>query len=292
MRSLLFVPGDSPKKQQKGLDCGADALILDLEDSVALDAKPQARALTLDFLKAVRAQARRPMLIVRINALSTGLSEADLDAVMPGAPDAIMLPKSEGGVDVSHLAAKIAVREAEGDLPDGGTRIIPIATETGRGIFGLSSYAGATHRLAALTWGAEDLSADLGAETNRLSDGSYADPYRLARALTLFAAASAQVDAIDTVFTNFRDDDGFRAECVAARRDGFTGKMAIHPAQVPIANEVFAPSVEELAKAEAIIALFAENPGMGVIGLDGEMLDRPHLVRAQRLKARAEKLAE
>jgi citrate lyase subunit beta/citryl-CoA lyase len=292
MRSLLFVPGDSPKKQQKGLDSGADALILDLEDSVALDAKPQARAATLEFLRTVRAQSRRPMLIVRINALSTGLTEADLDAVMPGAPDAIMLPKAEGGVDAGHLAAKIAVREAEGDLPDGGTRIIPIATETGRGIFGLSSYAGATHRLAALTWGAEDLSADLGAETNRLTDGSYADPYRLARALTLFAASSAQVDAIDTVFTNFRDDDGFRAECVAARRDGFTGKMAIHPAQVPIANAVFAPSPAELAKAEAIIALFAANPGMGVIGLDGEMLDRPHLVRAQRLKARAEKLAE
>jgi citrate lyase subunit beta/citryl-CoA lyase len=292
MRSLLFVPGDSPKKQQKGLDSGADALILDLEDSVALDAKPQARALTLDFLKSVRALAKRPVLIVRINALSTGLTEADLDAVMPGAPDAIMLPKAESGVDAGHLAAKIAVREAEGNLPDGGTRIIPIATETGRGIFGLSSYAGATHRLAALTWGAEDLSADLGAETNRLTDGSYADPYRLARALTLFAASAAQVDAIDTVFTNFRDDEGFRAECIAARRDGFTGKMAIHPAQVPIANAVFAPSPAELAKAEAIIALFAENPGMGVIGLDGEMLDRPHLVRAQRLKARAGKLVE
>jgi citrate lyase subunit beta/citryl-CoA lyase len=292
MRSLLFVPGDSPKKQQKGLDCGADALILDLEDSVALDAKPQARAITLEFLKSLRAQARRPVLIVRINALSTGLTEADLDAVMPGAPDAIMLPKAEGGVDAGHLAAKIAVREAEENLPDGGTRIIPIATETGRGIFGLSSYAGATHRLAGLTWGAEDLSADLGAETNRLTDGSYTDPYRLARSLTLFAAAAAQVDAIDTVFTNFRDDEGFRAECVAARRDGFTGKMAIHPAQVPIANAVFAPSPAELAKAEAIIALFAANPAMGVIGLDGEMLDRPHLIRAQRLKARAEKLAE
>ncbi len=292
MRSLLFVPGDSLKKQQKGLDCGADALILDLEDSVALDAKPQARAITLEFLKSLRAQARRPVLIVRINALSTGLTEADLDAVMPGAPDAIMLPKAEGGVDAGHLAAKIAVREAEENLPDGGTRIIPIATETGRGIFGLSSYAGATHRLAGLTWGAEDLSADLGAETNRLTDGSYTDPYRLARSLTLFAAAAAQVDAIDTVFTNFRDDEGFRAECVAARRDGFTGKMAIHPAQVPIANAVFAPSPAELAKAEAIIALFAANPAMGVIGLDGEMLDRPHLIRAQRLKARAEKLAE
>jgi citrate lyase subunit beta/citryl-CoA lyase len=291
MRSLLFVPGDSPKKQQKGLESGADALILDLEDSVALGAKPQARSITLAFLKAAHALAKRPRLIVRVNALSTGLTDADLDVIMEGAPDAIMLPKSEGGVDAGQLAAKIAVREAESDLPDGATKIIPIATETGKGIFGLGSYAGATHRLAALTWGAEDLSADLGAETNRLEDGFYADPYRLARSLTLFAASAAQVDAIDTVFTSFRDDEGFRAECLAARRDGFTGKMAIHPAQVAAANEIFAPSPEALARADAIIALFAANPGVGVVGLDGEMLDRPHLVRAQRLRARADKLA-
>lgn len=291
MRSLLFVPGDSPKKLQKGLESGADALILDLEDSVALAAKPQAREISLDFLKSTGPQAKRPLLIVRINALATGLSDADLDAIMPGAPDAIMLPKSEGGTDVAHLAARIAVREAENELPDGATRIIPIATETAKGIFGLGSYAGASHRLAALTWGAEDLSADLGAEANRLTDGSYTDPYRLARSLALFAAASAQVDAIDTVFTNFRDAEGFEAECRAGRRDGFTGKMAIHPAQVPVINSVFAPAADELAKAEKIIALFAANPGVGVIGLEGEMLDRPHLVRAQRLKARADKLA-
>lgn len=292
MRSLLFVPGDSPKKQQKGLEIGADALILDLEDSVALDGKPQAREITRDFLKAARALPRRPLLIVRINALATGMSDADLDAVMPGAPDAIMLPKSEGGVDIGHLAAKIAVREAEAELPDGATRILPIATESGKGVFGLGSYARSSHRLMALTWGAEDLSADLGAETNRQEDGSYTDPYRLARSLTLFGASAAQVDAIDTVFTNFRDDAGFRAECLAARRDGFTGKMAIHPAQVAPINEIFSPSPEALAKAEQIIALFAANPGAGVIGLDGEMLDRPHLVRAERLLARARKLAE
>lgn len=292
MRSLLFVPGDSPRKQQKGLESGADALILDLEDSVALGAKQEARKLTLEFLTATRPLAKRPRLIVRVNALSTDMTAADLDAVMQGAPDAIMLPKAESGTDVSHLAAQIAVREAENDLPDGGTRIIPIATETGKSIFGLRSYAGSSHRLAALTWGAEDLSADLGAETNRLSDGSYTDPYRLARSMLLFAAGSAQVEAIDTVFTNFRDEAGFRAECIAARRDGFTGKMAIHPAQVPAINEIFAPAAEELARAEKIIALFAENPGLGVVGMDGEMIDRPHLVRAQRLKARADKLAE
>jgi citrate lyase subunit beta/citryl-CoA lyase len=290
MRSLLFVPGDSPKKLQKGLESGADALILDLEDSVALDAKPQARELTRDFLKETGALARRPRLIVRVNALSTGLTEADLDAIMPGAPDAIMLPKAEGGPDLTHLAAQIAVREAECDLADGATRIIAIATETGKGIFALGSYAGASHRLEALTWGAEDLSADLGAETNRLEDGSYADPYRMARSLTLFAAAAAQVDAIDSVFTAFRDSEGLRSECLAGRRDGFTGKMAIHPAQVAVINEVFSPSPEALARAEAIIALFDANPSLGVIGLDGEMLDRPHLMRARRLKARADKL--
>lgn len=292
MRSLLFVPGDSPKKQQKGLESGADALILDLEDSVALDQKPQAREITRAFLESARTLPKRPLLIVRINALSTGMSDADLDAVMPGAPDAIMLPKSEGGPDVGHLAAKIAVREAEADLPDGATRILPIATETGKGVFGLGSYARSSHRLMALTWGAEDLSADLGAETNRLEDGSYADPYRLARALTLLGATAAQVDAIDTVFTLFRDEAAFRAECLAARRDGFTGKMAIHPAQVAPINEIFSPSPEALAKAQQIIALFEANPGAGVIGLDGEMLDRPHLTRAQRLVARARKLAE
>lgn len=292
MRSLLFVPGDSPKKQQKGLESGADALILDLEDSVALDAKPQARTVTRDFLDAAQALPNRPFLIVRINALATGLSDADLDAVMPGAPDAIMLPKSEGGVDVGHLAAKIAVREAEAELPDGTTRILPIATENGKGVFGLGTYARASHRLMALTWGAEDLSADLGAETNRLENGSYTDPYRLARTLTLFGASAAQVDAIDSVFTNFRDEAGLRAECIAARRDGFTGKMAIHPAQIAPINEIFAPSPESLAKAEQIIALFSANPGAGVIGLQGEMLDRPHLIRAERLVARARKLAE
>ena len=292
MRSLLFVPGDSPRKQQKGLESGADALILDLEDSVALEAKPQARDITRAFLEAARNLPKRPLLIVRINALATGLSDADLDAVMPGAPDAIMLPKSEGGSDVGHLAAKIAVREAEADLPDGATRILPIATETGKAVFGLGTYARSSHRLMALTWGAEDLSAELGAETNRLENGSYADPYRLARSLTLFGASAAQVDAIDTVFTNFRDEDAFRAECRAARRDGFTGKMAIHPAQIGPINEIFTPSGEALAKAERVIALFAANHGAGVIGLDGEMLDRPHLRQAERLVARARKLVE
>jgi len=292
MRSLLFVPADDSKKAQKALESGADGLILDLEDSVALDAKPKARELARDVLRTVHAQPKRPRLIVRVNALTTGLTEADLDVIMEGGPDAIMLPKAEGGPDLTHLAAHIAVREAEYDLPDGGTRIIAIATETGKGIFGLGSYAGASHRLSGLTWGAEDLSADLGAETNRLDSGSYTDPYRIARSMMLFAAAAAQVDAIDTVFTAFRDEAALRNECMAARRDGFTGKLAVHPAQVPVINAVFAPSPDALARAEAIIKLFDANPNLGVVGLDGEMLDRPHLMRARRLKARADKLRQ
>ena len=287
MRSLLFVPADSPRKLEKSLESGADALIIDLEDAVALAAKPAARVAARDFLRATQAAARRPMLIVRVNALDTGLVDADLDAIMPAAPDAIMLPKSRHGADVQHLSVKLAVREAENDLPDGAVKIIPIATETADAIFGLSSYAGASARLAGLTWGAEDLAAALGAETNRLEDGSYADPYRLARAMTLFAARAADVEPIDTVFPNFRDEARLRAECAAARRDGFTGKMAIHPSQVAAINAAFTPSPEALDHARKIVAAFAREPDAGVLNLDGAMIDRPHLKRAERLLARA-----
>ena len=292
MRSQLFVPGDSEKKLAKGLEAGADCLFVDLEDSVASANKDLARKMTREFLASARKLDTRPLLYVRVNALDTGLTDADLDAIMPGRPDGILLPKSQGGADVQHLATKLAVREAENDIPDGATRISCVATETASAVFGLSSYRGASRRLIALTWGAEDLSADLGAETNRLPDGLHAPVYVLARNLTLLAAVSAGVQPIDTVYPNFRDEAGFRRECIEARRDGFTGKMAIHPAQVPIINEIFAPSPAALAKAEQVIALFEANPGAGVIGLDGEMLDRPHLIKAQRLVARARKLAE
>ncbi len=232
-------------------------------------------------------RGERPLLYVRVNALDSGLVEADLDAVMPAGPDGIMLPKSTSGVDVQHLAAKLAVREAENALPDGATRILAIATETAASIFRMGTYAGASYRLAGLTWGAEDLAADLGAETNRLADGTYADPYRLARALTLFAANAAGVAAIDTVYTDFRNEAGLAAEAEAARREGFTGKMAIHPAQVPVINAVFTPSPEAVAHATRIVDAFAAAPEAGVIGLDGKMIDRPHLRQAQRVLARA-----
>ncbi len=286
MRSLLFVPGDSSRKLDKARGAGADALILDLEDSVASGAKAAARESVAGFLAEARDRRGCPKLFVRINALDTGLVDLDLDAVMRAAPDGIMLPKAVGGVDVAHLSVKLAVREAEYDLPDGGTAILPIATETAGSLFALGSLAGSSPRLLVVAWGAEDLSADLGAETNRDPAGAYADPYRLARSLTLFAAAAAGVDAVDTVFTDYRDLEGLATECEAARRDGFSGKLAIHPDQLAIINAAFTPTPAAIEAARAIVAAFAANPGMGVVGIGGAMVDRPHLRRAERLLAR------
>ncbi len=287
MRSLLFVPGDSRKKLDKALTSGADVLLIDLEDSVDLSAKGEARNVTAEFLSEHVSSTNRPRLYVRVNGLTTGMLDADLDGVMRSAPDGVVLPKTIGGTDVAHLGAKLAVREAEFGLADGGTRILAIATENAAGVFALGTFAGASHRLMGLTWGGEDLSADLGAETNRDESGTYTDPYRLARSLTLFGAAAAGVDAIDSVFTNFRDMDGLAAECRAARRDGFVAKMAIHPAQVPVINDAFTPSPEAIERAKAVIEAFKANPGAGVVGVNGEMLDRPHLLRAERLLKRS-----
>ncbi|HEV2000722.1 MAG TPA: CoA ester lyase [Xanthobacteraceae bacterium] len=287
MRSLLFVPADSPKKLAKGMTSGADALILDLEDAVTPAAKSAARATVRDFLNAARGAKTRPRLFVRINAFVTGLADGDLEAVMAAAPDGIMLPKCGGGSDVTLLDAKLGVHEALAGLTDGATRILALATETPGSLFTLGTYASASPRLEGMTWGAEDLSVALGAETNRLTDGSYTDPYRLARALTLAAAAAAEVTPIDSVYVSYRDLTGLRTEAEAGRRDGFAAKMAIHPDQVAVINEVFTPSADSLARAKRVVAAFAADPGAGVIGLDGEMLDQPHLKRAERLLARA-----
>jgi citrate lyase subunit beta / citryl-CoA lyase len=287
MRSALFVPGDDEKKLAKALLSGADALIVDLEDSVAFAAKERARRIAGEFLHAAASQSQRPRLFVRVNPLESGLTDADLDAVMPAGPAGVFLPKSLSGASVQQLGVKLAVREASLGLDDGATRIIAIATESARALFGMESYRGCSARLEGLAWGGEDLSADLDAESNRLPDGAYAGPYALARNLTLVGAIAAGAAPIDTVFTNFRDLEGLRAEAVAARRDGFWGKMAIHPAQAPIINEVFTPTPEALGRARAILAAFAAAPGAGVVALDGEMLDRPHQLRAERLLARA-----
>ncbi len=287
MRSLLFVPADSPAKLAKGLGCGADALILDLEDSIAPARKEAARAGAAAFLEQAVSLQVRPRLIVRVNGLATGLTDADLDAVVPARPDAIMLPKAEGGASVVHADAKLCAREALGGLPEGAIGIVPIATETARSLFVAGTYRDAGPRLAALTWGAEDLATELGAETNRDEQGQFLDAYRLARALCIAGAAAADVPAIDTVYVDFRDDAGLRRECEEARRDGFTGKMAIHPGQIATINEVFTPATEAIARAQAIIAAFAATPGAGVVGIDGVMYDRPHLTKAERLLARA-----
>jgi citrate lyase subunit beta / citryl-CoA lyase len=287
VRSLLFVPADSAKKLDKAMASGADALIVDLEDSIALDGKARARQSAAAFLKEAMAAAPRPYLVVRVNGLQTGLTDDDLDAVAPQKPDAIMLPKAEGGASIVHADAKLAVREATSDLPDGHIKIIAIATENAAALFRAGSYAGAGARLAALSWGAEDLSAELGAEANRDAGGRFLDPYRLARTLCLAGAAAAGVPAIDTVYVDFRDSDRLRRECEEARRDGFAGKMAIHPAQVPIINELFTPTPQALAQAQAIVDAFAGHPGAGVVSLDGLMFDLPHLARAKRILARA-----
>ena len=285
MRSLLFVPADSPRKLQKSLDAGADALIIDLEDSVAPAAKPAAREAARDFIAEVRRSANRPALVLRVNSLDSGAIDADLDAVMSAAPDMILLPKSRNGGDVQHLAAKLAVCEARHGLEDGATRIIAIATETAAAMFGLGTYEGCSRRLRALTWGAEDLSAALGATAARDAAGAYTEPYRLARSLTLIGARAALAQPIDTVFVRFTDEAAFRRECEEAARDGFTGKLAIHPSQTAIINEIFSPSPAAIARAQKIIAAFEANPGAGVLSIDGEMLDQPHLKGAQRLLA-------
>jgi citrate lyase subunit beta / citryl-CoA lyase len=284
MRSLLFIPADSEKKLAKGLASGADGLILDLEDSVAPEAKAMAREQARAFLASALRAPKRPRLYVRVNGLKSGLTDADLDAVMAGPPDGILLPKSLNGASIQHLGAILAVKEAEYELADGATKILAIATETPASLFNMGSYAGASARLEGLTWGGEDLAVALGATANRGADGGYTFPYLLARSLTLFAAAAAGVLAIDAVHGNFRDLARLRLECEEAARDGFAGKMAIHPAQIEIINKIFSPSAEAIAKARAIVAAFeAENAG--VINFEGEMLDVPHLAKARRLLA-------
>lgn len=285
MRSWLFVPGDSREKLDKAMRAGADALILDLEDSIAAQEKEAARRSVLTFLREHRDDPARPLLYVRINPLSTPLADGDLDVVMTGLPDGVVLPKSTGGADIALLAAKLSLREALHDIADGATRILPIATESAAAIFGLGTYRGSSSRLAGLTWGAEDLSSDTGALQSR-TEGEWTEPVRVVRSFALFGAAAAGVPAIDTVMTDFRDAEGLKRECEAAVRDGFSGKLAIHPDQVEIINAAFTPTPEAIARAENIVAAFAEANGAGVTSLDGRMLDRPHLVAAERLLQR------
>lgn len=284
MRSWLFVPGDSERKLEKVASAGADVVIIDLEDSVAIGRKAAARDITAECLNS--GLLCEPTVYVRLNDLNSGWIADDIAAVMQRPPDGVMLPKCAAGRDVTHVHAMLRVAEAENGLADESTRIAVIATETAGALFQLGTYYNCSSRLTALAWGAEDLSADLGAEANRRVDGTYTDPYRLARTLTLAGAAHANVLAIDTVFTDFRDLDGLRAEAGTARRDGFSGKLAIHPAQVPIINEVFTPSAAAIERAKRVVAAFAEIDDAGVASLDGKMIDRPHLRQAERILGR------
>lgn len=285
MRSFLFVPGDSEKKQAKAQDSGADALILDMEDSVALSAKATARAMTAEYVKG--APATGPKLIVRMNALDTPFWEEDLKAIVPARPFAIMVPKTISGACIAKVAGALDRLEQENGLPEGTVKLCNVATETAASLFNMGSYAGASPRLFAMTWGAEDLAADLGARSNKDESGVYTGPYQLARTLCLLGAVAAEAMPIDSICKEFRDEAALRAETRAGLRDGFTGKMAIHPAQVPVINEVYTPSDDDLAHARAIVKAFEEAGDVGVVSLDGVMLDRPHLKQAERILAKA-----
>jgi citrate lyase subunit beta/citryl-CoA lyase len=287
MRSLLFVPADGGSKLDKALASGADAVILDLEDSITPERKVSARQAALDFLKARHAKKDRPRLLVRINGLDTGLTDADLDAIVAGRPDGLLFPKAEGGASVTHLDAKLSAREAVVGLPEGAIKILAQSVESAAGFFLAGTFRDASKRLIGLTWGPEDLSAELGAEANRDADGTLTEPYRLARSMCLYGAAAAKVPAIETVYVDFRNTEGLRRDTELARRDGFAGRLAIHPAQVPVINAVYTPTPEQIEKAKALVAAFAAQPGAGAVGIDGKMYDRPHLVRAQALLARA-----
>lgn len=280
MRSWLFVPGDSERKFARASEGEADVLILDLEDSVLPADKQAARGTTRAMLEAPRGRQQR---WVRVNALDTGLTLGDLAAVMPARPDGIVLPKCAEAGQVRQLGHWLDAFEAAQGLEAAPTRILAIATETAASLFGLGSYAQAGPRLAALTWGAEDLSADIGGLANR-ADGAWLGVYRLARELCLAAAAAAGVPAIDTVHVDINDLDGLAADARTARRDGFAGKMIIHPSHVAATNAAFTPAPEELDWARRVVAAFADG-GAGATRMDGKMLDRPHLRLAERLLA-------
>jgi len=304
LRSLLFVPGDRSERMEKALTLGADALILDLEDSVAPGNKPAARRAIADFLESTlsppergrRSEAtpgegqspdaqplspegrglQRPYLFVRLNPLDSDHFVDDLAGVLGSFPDGLVLPKAEGAASVRKLADR------------SGVPILPIATETPAAIFRLGEYGEVADELCGLTWGAEDLPAAIGAAASRDDSGAYLPPYQLARSLTLFGAAAAGVNPIETVYPDIKDLVGLKRVAEAAARDGFTGMMAIHPAQVPVINAAFTPSPEQVANARAIVAAFDANPHAGALQLDGKMIDAPHLKQARRILERAE----
>lgn len=281
MRSLLFVPGDSARKFTRAREGAADALILDLEDSVAAAQKDAARRITQEMLSPERGTQA---LYVRVNAFDSGRTLGDLAAVMPHRPDGIVLPKCSGAADVARLAQYLDAFEAAAGHEVGAARIIGVATETAQSIFGLSSYQGASPRLLGLMWGGEDLAASLGSTENNV-EGVFTGPFVLARNLCLMGAAAAGILAIDTVSTRIKDLELVEAEARAARRDGFGAKAVIHPSHVDIVNRAFTPTEAEAAWAERVVAAFQDDPQAGVVTIDGKMIDKPHERAAQKILA-------
>lgn len=287
LRSMLFVPGDSERKFAKASAVGADALILDLEDAVAPSQKDHARALVARLLD--DRSPRDWRFFVRVNPLETGLTDADLTAVVKTGLDGILLPKANGAQDVATIAATLDRLEDAAGMTTGAVRIAVVATETPRAMFNLGSYAPAHQRLEALTWGAEDLAAAIGATANREADGRWTTPYVHARSLCLFAAAAAEVAALDTLYADFRDADSLERDCRISRRDGFTGRIAIHPDQVAVINRAYSPSDAEVAEARRIVDAFDAQPDAGTLGIDGRMYDIPHLKAARKTLAAADR---
>lgn len=287
MRSMLFVPADSERKIAKSAEFSSDGLILDLEDSVALGRKDEARRLTRDYLDAHPLDSRTHKILVRVNPLSGDMTLDDLSAVVGGAPDIVLLPKYRTRDDVIRMDHYLTALEAREGVPHGHIRILVIATETAEGVLNMAGLKGSSPRLSHVSWGEFDLGADIGAQTQFLEDGSWDDLYRMARALCLAGAVAAGVEPCNTVFTDYKDPEGLRRAATHARRAGFTCMMAIHPAQVDVINEAFSISEKELAWSLRVVEAFEANPDVGVAGLDGIMLDKPHYTQAKRIIARA-----
>ncbi len=280
---MLFVPGDSARKFAKGAGIGADALILDLEDSVAPSMKAEARRMVSALLD--DPSPRDWLFYVRVNPFDSGLTFEDMTAVVKPGLDGLMIPKADGAADIARVGEELDRLEALAGMENGTVKISVVATETAQAMFNLGSYTPAHPRLAALTWGAEDLAAAVGATTNKEDDGSWTFPYQIARTMCLFAASSAGVAPLDTLYTDFRDAEGLERDCKRARRDGFTGRIAIHPDQIAIINRCFSPSAEDIAEAQMIVDAFAAQPDAGTLGIGGKMYDIPHLKAARKTLA-------
>ncbi len=291
IRSWLFVPGDSERKLAKGRGNPADALILDLEDAVSDDRQEIAREMTCAYLQA-NADRSTQQLWVRVNPLDHDFSLPDLAAVMPGAPDGIVLPKVYSAAEVNRMADYLSALEAREGLEIGSTKILSVATETAASLLTFHTYLdNVTDRLVALTWGGEDLAAALGASDNKHPiTGEYDDPYLYAKTMCLATSKAIDAQPVGVVWVDYKDLDGLEADCLRDRRTGFIGKIAIHPAQSEIINQAFTPSDEEIAFSQKVVDLFEQNPGLGTIGLDGKMLDMPHLKQARNVLALTEQI--